>query len=142
MARDGYFPRLAGVSTDLITDGPGTSPDPSGATPLNGPGMAPPSGGGSDPARPGGIPPYQGGQPVVSDDAMGVAQEPEHPNGPMIQTLNSGQQPQNIDLAPSAPNQADGPGYENPGAYPSDMRRAQAFRHTVQANLVARMGHR
>jgi hypothetical protein len=137
MARDGYFPRLAGVSTDLITDGPGTSPDPMGQTPLNGPGTPPPSGGGENPARPGGIPPYQGGQPVVADDGLGPAQEPPHENGPFTQTF-SGRQPGNIDLAPAAPNNADGPGYENPGAYPSDMRRAQAFRARVQASLRAR----
>ena len=41
----GAYIRQAGTSTDLITDGPGTSPDPMGGTPLNGPGTPPPMGG-------------------------------------------------------------------------------------------------
>lgn len=135
-----YLMHEAATSTDLITDGPGTSPDPSGNTPLNGPGTPPPMGGGSNPARPGGIPPYQGAEPgpskpVVTDDVMGQAQEPEHPSGPFTQTF-SGRHPGNIDLAPAAPNTAAGPGYENTEAYAGDPRRKmQAFRERVQAGL-------
>lgn len=142
----------AATTVDLVTDGPGTSPDPMGSTPINGPGTPPPSGGRGDPARPGGPGPYQGapplpGGPVVSDDVMGQAQEPEQPNGPLAQgfsgpgkgygnqqTIPRGDQ----NLAPEAPNEAAGPGYENSGAYEGDPQRykAAAFRNTVQANLA------
>jgi hypothetical protein len=147
--------KTAGTSVDLVSDGPGTSPDPMGSTPINGPGTPPPSGGRGDPARSGGAPPYQGtaplpGGPVVSDDVMGKAQEPEQPDGPLPQGFSgpgSGYGNQQLaprgdqDLAPAAPNTAAGPGYENDGAYDGDPRREQraaAFRATVQANLAGR----
>lgn len=135
--------KTAGTSVDLVTDGPGTSPDPMGSTPINGPGTPPPSGGRGNPARSGGAPPYQGtaplpGGPVVSDDVMGQAQEPEQPDGPLAQGFSGpGSGYGNQNLAPRAENAADGPGYENPGAYDGDPQRykAAAFRQAVQANL-------
>lgn len=139
----GAYLRVAGTTTDLITDGPGTSPDPMGATPLNGPGTAPEMGGRSDPAKAGGAPPYQGapplpGGPVVSDEVVGRSQEPSQPNGPFTQTF-SGNHPENIDLAPVAENKANQPGYSNKSVYEGDPRgsdRLAAFRRTVQANLA------
>jgi hypothetical protein len=139
---------LAGTSTDLITDGPGTSPDPMGATPLNGPGAPPPMGGLSDPAQAGGAPPYQGapplpGGPVVPDDVMGQPQRQPQPDGPTVQTY-SGMHPENAQLAPVAPNSADQSGYTNRNAYQGDPHgndRLAAFRRVVQANL-ATMGAR
>lgn len=139
----GTYLRTAGTTTDLITDGPGTSPDPMGATPINGPGTPPPMGGGSAPAAPGGAPPYQGapplpGGPVVPDDVMGKAQQPSQPSGPFTNTF-SGNHPENADLAPVAPNAAAGPGYTNKDAYSGDPRgndKLAAFRRTVQANLA------
>ena len=136
--------RTAGTSVDLITDGPGTSPDPMGSTPLNGVGTPPPMGGGEDPARSGGPSPYQGAQPqgsgpVAPDDVLGRPQEPPQRSGPMTQTF-SGRHPENADLAPAAPNTAGGPGYENTDAYQGDPQRyqqAMAFRRRVQASLAA-----
>lgn len=138
--------RTAATSTDLITDGPGTSPDPMGATPLNGPGTPPPMGGLSDPAASGGAPPYQGtaplpGGPVVPDDVMGRPQEQPQPSGPFTQTF-SGTHPENASLAPSAPDQADQSGYTNQAASQGDPHqppRMAAFRNRVQAGL-AQMG--
>jgi hypothetical protein len=151
-ARSPKLPKAAGVSTDLITDGPGTSPDPMGSTPLNGPGTAPPSGGRSDPARSGGPPPYQGAQPagqgpVVTDDEAGPSQEGPQPTGPIGQGFsgpgpgytNDDQRPRSgTDLAPAAPSMAAANGYSNPGAYPGGNRvaRLQAFQATVQGRLA------
>jgi hypothetical protein len=140
--RGAYLRAEAGTSTDLITDGPGTSPDPMGATPLNGPGSPPPMGGLSNPAAPGGAPPYQGtaplpGGPVVPDDVMGRSQQQPQPDGPTVQTY-SGFHPENAQLAPVAPNKADQSGYTNAQAYQGDPRGGQrlaAFRSRVQANL-------
>jgi hypothetical protein len=134
----------AGTSTDLITDGPGTSPDPMGSTPLNGPGAPPPMGGLSDPAAAGGAPPYQGapplpGGPVVPDDVMGRPQQQPQPDGPTVQTF-SGMHPENVTLAPVAPNKADQSGYTNTDAYKGDPHangRLAAFRGRVQAGLAA-----
>lgn len=136
----------AGTSTDLITDGPGTSPDPMGSTPLNGPGAPPPMGGLSQPAAPGGAPPYQGapplpGGPVVPDDVMGRPQQPATPDGPFTQTF-SGTHPENAVLAPVAPDRADQAGYSNHDAYPGGRGgadRLAAFRARVAAGL-AQMG--
>jgi hypothetical protein len=161
---NGIYPRspkpvrrgTAGVSTDLITDGPGTSPDPMGSTPLNGPGTPPPSGGRGDPARSGGPSPYQGAQPmgqgpVVTDDEAGRAQEGPQPAGPLAQGFSGpgpgyGNQDQiprgGTDLAPAAPNDAAGSGYSNPGAYEGNpsggdrTARLRAFRTRVQAGLA------
>ena len=142
----GCYPvrRQAATSVDLITDGPGTSPDPMGSTPLNGPGTPPPMGGGENPARPGGVPPYQGAEPpgsppVAPDDVVGRPQEAPQKDGPFTQTF-SGRHPENTDLAPAAPNAAGGPGYENADAYQGDPRRQQAmaFRQRVQAGLASR----
>jgi hypothetical protein len=138
-----WIQREGGTSTDLITDGPGTSPDPMGATPLNGPGSPPPMGGLSQAATPGGAPPYQGapplpGGPVVPDDVMGQPQRQPQPNGPAVQTF-SGMHPENAQLAPAAPNKADQSGYTNAQAYQGDPRgndRLAAFRRRVQAGLV------
>jgi hypothetical protein len=142
----GCYPvrRQAATSVDLITDGPGTSPDPMGSTPLNGPGTPPAMGGGEDPARSGGVPPYQGAPPpasapVAPDDVVGQPQEPPQPGGPMTQTF-SGRHPENADLAPAAPNTAAGPGYQNQDAYQGDPMhkpQAMAFRRRVQAGLAA-----
>jgi hypothetical protein len=143
-----YLTREAGVSTDLITDGPGSSPDPMGSTPLNGPGTPPPMGGLSMPAAPGGAPPYQGapplpGGPVVPDDVMGKAQEPAQPDGPFTNTF-SGNHPENAVLAPVAPNKADQGGYSNADAYPPGQGRTallEAFRGRVAANLARVTAH-
>ena len=140
--------KTAAVTTDLITDGPGSSPDPMGSTPINGPGTPPPMGGLSDPAAPGGAPPYQGAfppasPPVVPDDVMGKPQEPPQPSGPFTQTF-SGTHPENADLAPASPNAAAGAGYSNPKAYDGDPRggdkvaRLAVFRANVQAGLSKR----
>jgi hypothetical protein len=140
----------AGVSTDLITDGPGTSPDPMGATPLNGPGTPPPMGGRDEAATPGGAPPYQGappmpGGPVVPDDVMGRPQQPAQPDGPFTNTF-SGDHPENTTLAPVAPDSAAQPGYSNRDAYKGDpaggdrVAKLAAFRTRVQAGLAAMNG--
>jgi hypothetical protein len=142
-----YLVRTAGTSTDLITDGPGTSPDPMGATPLNGPGQPPPMGGLDEAATPGGSPPYQGapplpGGPVVSDDVMGKPQRPEQKDGPFTNTF-SGDHPENATLAPAAPNTANQEGYSNPDAYDGDPRggdRMASFRARVQASLAGGLG--
>ena len=143
---EGAYIRQGGTSTDLVTDGPGASPDPMGSTPLNGPGTPPPMGGLSDPAQPGGAPPYQGaaplsGGPVVPDDVMGKPQQQPQPDGPTVQTF-SGMHPENAQLAPAAPNKADHGEYSNRDAYRGDPRggeRLAAFRRRVQAGL-AEMG--
>ena len=146
-SRNVYLTRTAGVSTDLITDGPGSSPDPMGSTPLNGPGTPPPMGGLAQPAAPGGAPPYQGapplpGGPVVPDDVMGKPQEPAQPDGPFTNTF-SGNHPENAVLAPVAPNTADQGGYSNSDAYPPGQGRTallEAFRSRVQAGLATMGG--
>ncbi len=145
-ARTGCYPVTAATSVDLITDGPGTSPDPMGSTPLNGPGQAPPKGGEENPAAPGGPPPYQtveprGHGPVAPDDVLGTPQTPPSESGPFTQTY-SGRHPGNTDLAPVAPNLAGGAGYSNTDAAQGDPQhkhqQAMAFRRTVQASLAAR----
>ena len=144
--RGAYLVTRAGTTTDLVTDGPGTSPDPMGSTPLNGPGAPPPMAGLSDPAASGGAPPYQGaaplpGGPVVPDDVMGTPQQAPQASGPFTNTF-SGNHPENVTLAPVAPNSADGHGYSNREAYDGDPHgndRLAAFRRTVQAGL-AQMG--
>lgn len=137
--------KTAGVSTDLITDGPGTSPDPMGGTPLNGPGTPPPMGGRDEAATPGGAPPYQGapplpGGPVVPDQVMGPSQQPPQPDGPFTNTF-SGNHPSNVTLAPVAPNTAAQPGYSNPDAYqgamPDRTARMAEFRRRVQAGIAS-----
>jgi hypothetical protein len=143
------FGKTSATTVDLVTDGPGTSPDPMGSTPINGPGTPPRDGGRGNPARSGGAPPYQGaaplpGGPVVSDDVMGQAQEPDQPDGPMPMGFSgAGEGYGNQNLAPRAPNAADEPGYENAGAYDGDPARYQngkaaAFRQIVQGNLAKR----
>jgi hypothetical protein len=142
--------KTAATSVDLITDGPGTSPDPMGSTPLNGPGQPPPMGGQEDPAASGGPPPYQtvepaGHGPVAPDDVLGAPQGPVSESGPFTQTY-SGRHPGNIDLAPVAPNLAGGAGYSNTDANqgnpghmdPHKQQQAMAFRRTVQASLARR----
>lgn len=143
LRKGAYIRARGGTSTDLITDGPGASPDPMGSTPLNGPGAPPPMGGLSDPARSGGAPPYQSapplpGGPVVPDDVMGQPQQQPQPDGPAVQTY-SGMHPENARLAPAAPNKADQSGYTNRDAYRGDPRggdRLAAFRSRVHAGLV------
>ncbi|MCW2929922.1 MAG: hypothetical protein JWM19_884 [Actinomycetia bacterium] len=147
----GAYLRQAGTTTDLVTDGPGSSPDPMGSTPLNGPGTPPPMGGMDNASAPGEAPPYQGapplpGGPVAPDDVMGRPQQAPQANGPFTNTF-SGNHPENADLAPVAPNSANQPGYSNKDAYKGDpsggdrVARLAAFRSTVQAGL-ARMGER
>ena len=141
--RGAYLVTRAGTTTDLVTDGPGTSPDPMGSTPLNGPGAPPPMAGLSDPAASGGAPPYQGaaplpGGPVVPDDVMGTPQQAPQASGPFTNTF-SGNHPENVTLAPVAPNSADGHGYSNREAYDGDAHgndRLAAFRRRVQASLT------
>jgi hypothetical protein len=148
-AKSVYLRRQAATSTDLITDGPGTSPDPMGSTPINGPGTPPPMAGMDNANAPGGSPPYQGapplpGGPVAPDDVMGKPQEKPQQSGPFTNTF-SGNHPENADLAPVAPNSADQPGYSNKDAYKGDpsgndrVARLTAFRAVVQQNL-SRMG--
>lgn len=113
----GFYVQAA-TSTDLLTDGPGTSPDPMGGTPINGPGTPPPLEGHGDAAAPGGPAPYQGAPPYgngpVAPDAVMGEQQPEGPQD----TSNYG------------------PGYSNPRAYEGDPRKQQiAFRQRVQASL-------
>lgn len=145
---EGAYIRAAGISTDLITDGPGTSPDPMGATPLNGPGTPPPMGGMDNAAAPGGPPPYQGAEPhpsgpVAPDDVVGKPQEKPEQDGPFTNTF-SGRHPENADLAPVAPNSAAQPGYSNKDAYAGSPRggdrtanlKLAAFRERVQQGLV------
>lgn len=140
--------KTAGTTTDLITDGPGTSPDPMGATPLNGPGTPPPMAGLDNASAPGGAPPYQGapplsGGPVAPDDVMGNPQQQPQPSGPFTNTF-SGNHPENTTLAPVAPNSAAEPGYSNKNAYSGDplggdrtaSLRLAAFRQRVQEGLV------
>lgn len=144
----GSYIRAAGTTTDLITDGPGTSPDPMGATPLNGPGTPPPMAGLDNASAPGGAPPYQGapplgGGPVAPDDVMGNPQQQPQPSGPFTNTF-SGNHPENTTLAPVAPNSAAEPGYSNKNAYSGDplggdrtaSLRLAAFRQRVQEGLV------
>jgi hypothetical protein len=146
-AQGAYLARTAGTSTDLITDGPGTSPDPMGSTPLNGPGTPPPMAGRDEANAPGGAPPYQGapplsGGPVVPDDVMGRPQQQPQPSGPFTNTF-SGDHQENVTLAPVAPNAADRPGYSNKDAYQGDpaggdrVAKLAAFRATVQASITA-----
>jgi len=143
-AQGAYLVRTAGTSTDLITDGPGTSPDPMGATPLNGPGTPPPMGGLDEAATPGGPAPYQGapplpGGPVAPDDVMGKPQRRPEQSGPFTNTF-SGDHPENATLAPVAPNTADQPGYSNSDAYAGDPHgsdRMASFRARVQASLAS-----
>jgi hypothetical protein len=106
----GFYVQAA-TSTDLITTGPGTSPDPMGGTPINGPGTPPPMEGGTDPARPGGPAPYNGAPPfgsgpVAPDPVVG----PQQAASPVT------------------------PDNELPG-YPSAEQRQAAFRTVVQANI-------
>jgi hypothetical protein len=137
-----YLRVRAGTTTDLVTDGPGTSPDPMGSTPLNGPGAPPPMAGLSDPAASGGAPPYQGaaplpGGPVVPDDVMGRPQQKPQTSGPFTNTF-SGAHPENADLAPVAPNNADRRGYSNREAYEGDPHgndRLAAFRVRVREGM-------
>ena len=141
-SRGAYLVTRAGTSTDLITDGPGTSPDPMGSTPLNGPGAPPPMAGLSDPAASGGSPPYQGaaplpGGPVVPDDVMGQPQQAPQPSGPFTNTF-SGNHPENASLAPVAPNNADQRGYSNREAYDGDPHgndRLAAFQARVREGM-------
>ena len=144
-----YLQRQGGTSTDLITDGPGTSPDPMGSTPINGPGTPPPMAGMDNANAPGGSPPYQGapplpGGPVAPDDVMGKPQQKPQQSGPFTNTF-SGDHPGNADLAPVAPNSAAQPGYSNKDAYKGDpfggdrVARLTAFRAAVQGSL-SRMG--
>jgi hypothetical protein len=76
----GFYVQAA-TSTDLLTMGPGASPDPMGSTPINGPGTPPPMAGGTDPARPGGPAMYNGappyGTPVAPDPVMGQQSAPD-----------------------------------------------------------------
>lgn len=64
-----YLQSQAASGIDLDTTAPGTSPSPTGDTPINGPGRPGPLAGGQDAAAPGGPSPYNGappfGQPVV-----------------------------------------------------------------------------
>jgi hypothetical protein len=141
-SRGAYLVTRAGTTTDLVTDGPGTSPDPMGSTPLNGPGAPPPMAGLSDPAASGGSPPYQGaaplpGGPVVPDDVMGTPQQSPQASGPFTNTF-SGDHQENVTLAPVAPNDADGRGYSNREAYDGDPHgtdRLAAFRVTVREGM-------
>jgi hypothetical protein len=129
----------AGTSVDLVTDGPGTSPDPAGSTPINGPGTPPPMGGLSDPAKSGGPSPYQGAPPgpsapVAPDDVLGQPQEPPQPDGKPVGF--SGPDYGTGLLAPQAPNKAAGPGYSNSAADEGNPHhKAAAFRAVVQSNL-------
>lgn len=106
----GFYVQAA-TTTDLISDGPGTSPDPMGATPINGPGTPPPLEGGTAPAAPGGPSPYQGAPPYgsgpVAPDPVVGQQQPSQQTMPVTDSNVPNEQPQ-----------------------------ALAFRRLVQANLA------
>jgi predicted RNA-binding Zn-ribbon protein involved in translation (DUF1610 family) len=81
--------RTASTETDLMTTSPGTSPSPTGETPLNGPGRPGPLAGYDTPAESGGPSPYNGtepfGKPVVPGAIGGapvVAPEVTHSGPP------------------------------------------------------------
>lgn len=61
-----YLQVTAATGTDLDTYAPGTSPSPTGDTPINGPGRPGPLAGGMDAAAPGGPAPYNGAEPMGS----------------------------------------------------------------------------
>lgn len=111
---DGPYMKLAYTSTDLDTMAPGTSPSPTGQTPINGPGTVPVLEGGIDPAAPGGPAPYNGaapfGAPVVPQSGVSVQPSPAD---------------QLVDDRPGGPVDQD-----------SMRQRQLAFRHRVQAGLV------
>ena len=75
-----YLSVQAATSTDLDTTAPGTSPSPTGQTPVNGPGQPGPLAGVQEAAVAGGPSPYNGAQPMGSPvvpaagTAPGVAQ--------------------------------------------------------------------
>lgn len=99
-----YLQVRAATGVDLDSTGPGTSPSPTGDTPINGPGRPGPLAGGSDPAASGGPSPYNGAQPTgspvvpamgpvpssapatVSDSSMAV---PTHGLGPAAAAFRS-----------------------------------------------------
>ena len=114
----------SGTTVDLVTDGPGTSPDPMGSTPINGPGTPPPMGGLGDPAQPGGASPYQGappmpGGPVVPDDVMGKSQQEATPDGPPVTGFSGpGKDYQNTNLAPRGAQRCERARLHQPGRLP------------------------
>lgn len=112
LATDGtYLQAEASGTTFLDTTAPGTSPSPTGQTPINGPGQPGPLAGGTDPAAAGGPAPYNGteptGSPVVPSAAAG---------GGVTQTIP--------DTGMTTPRQSMPPAMAT-------------FRRTVQANLLA-----
>lgn len=60
----GSYVKVATTETDLATTSPGTSPSPTGDTPINGPGRPGPLAGYEDPAAAGGPSPYNGAEPI------------------------------------------------------------------------------
>lgn len=114
----GFYVQAA-TSTDLLTTGPGTSPDPMGHTPINGPGNMPPMTGEGPANAPGGPAPYNGappyGTPAAPDPVMGTPMTPSVPP-----EVNTAQMPG---------------GYTNPSANQGNPR-AAAFRQRVQAALA------
>lgn len=113
-----YLQVTAGTSTDLDTLAPGTSPSPTGDTPINGPGRPGPLAGGMDPAAPGGPGPYNGASPLG------------HPVVPSGQSAPSdgGTSPTMPDSGMASPR----PAMTTP-AIPETLA---AFRRRVQAGLL------
>lgn len=106
--------KTAATSTDLDTMGPGSSPLPSGQTPINGPGEVPPLAGQTDAAAPGGPAPYNAAPPYGSP------------------VVPSGGAPHGV---PSAVDGTLG-GPVDQAAMQHLSPQTMAFRKTVQANLL------
>jgi hypothetical protein len=84
-----YLVAEAATTTFLDTTGPGTSPSPTGETPINGPGTTPPLAGRMDAAAAGGPSPYNGappqGSPVVPATTPGPDTDPSpQPSAPTV----------------------------------------------------------
>jgi hypothetical protein len=113
-----YLQVQAGTSTDLDTMAPGTSPSPTGQTPINGPGQPGPlADSGGNPAAPGGPSPYQGAEPFGQPVVPGQGGVPKGQEGAVIP--DTGMAPPQMASLPQA---------------------AANFRRRVQAGLLAEKG--
>jgi hypothetical protein len=113
LATDGtYLQAEASGTMFLDTTAPGTSPSPTGQTPINGPGQPGPLAGGSEPAAAGGPSPYNGAEPMGAPVVPSVGSAP----AAVADTIpNSGMATPRQSLPPTM----------------------AAFRRTVQSNLLA-----
>ncbi len=114
-----YLHSVAATSTDLDTLAPGTSPSPTGDTPINGPGRPGPLAGESDPAALAGAAPYNGAAP------LGHSVVPAGQPAPS----DSGVYPTLPDSGMASPRPA--------MTIPSIPETLAAFRRRVQAGLLA-----